>query len=131
MDPVQQQLEALKLLKDWSVWMVTVETAAIAFLGAVAGRVVKSTTVWFPVTIVSFAVSIVFAAWVLSGIPSVAQQIDGSSHLSIYKIYKSDLLPDFLTLNFVATIQHTFFVAGILGLAILIICHRLPPNTGQ
>jgi hypothetical protein len=26
-------LEALKLLKDWGVWMVTVQTAVIAFLG--------------------------------------------------------------------------------------------------
>jgi hypothetical protein len=125
LDPVIQQLEGLKLLKDWSIWMVTVETAAITFLGAAAGRVIDSETIFFPVAIVLFTASIVFAAWVLGGIPSVAQRLDGSGNLFHYKIYRIGWLADRIKLNALTAIQHTLFIFGIICLAVLIIWYRV------
>ena len=69
MDSKALRVEALKLVKDWSVWMVAVQTALIAFIGvgAAAGMgILVNATNW---TVACFAVSIFFAAWVLSAIP--------------------------------------------------------------
>lgn len=127
MDYTSRQLEALKLLKDWSIWMVTVQVAAIAFLGTTARTLISRDGFAFPFTISCYALSIMMAAWVLSGIPSIVTRLDeakkGTTYLH-YKLYNIDWMPDRLTLNVVAIAQHFFFFMGIVGLAYLVISYR-------
>jgi hypothetical protein len=121
-------LEALKLLKDWSVWMVTVETAVLAFLGAASSifdlKAQAPAEPWFIGTVLCFSLSIIFAAWVLSGIPSVVQRIDDTTSLHKQKIYDISWLPDCVTLNCVAIVQHTLFALGLVGFAVLVMFFR-------
>lgn len=86
--PAQLRLEALKLLKDWSVWMVTFEIAGIGWLLA------KTESSSLPLdenfkklTIVAFAFSVAFAAWVLSGIVSLVQRVSSEQALNKAGIY--------------------------------------------
>ena len=62
-------VEAIKLIKDWGVWMVAVQTAVIAFLANTGVPAVKIPLYVAHVTICCFVVSILAAAWVLSAIP--------------------------------------------------------------
>jgi len=79
-------LESLKLLKDWSIWMVTVQTALLGFMGTMAKEFGVKSPRLFETTVYLFALSILFAAWVLSGIPSVARRIPQGLNFSEYKI---------------------------------------------
>ena len=82
--PKEQQMEAIKLLADWSKWLVTVETAgAVALFSLVNLRPGHFVTIWgFPVvpalTVVAvafFAHSALCAAKVLVSLPDIAQNL--------------------------------------------------------
>src|SRR5437762_1140998 len=73
-------LEALKLIKELSIWMVAVQTSALvaSWIGS-AEKLLSFRFLSFPVfffTSVCFAVSILTAAWVLSGIPYIVIRLD-------------------------------------------------------
>ena len=86
-------MEALKLLNDWSKWIVTLETGAIA--GILAW--LKSTSVsadgsvghlrlWeciLAFAVICFAISIYYAAQLLFSLPDIAEQLPDASEESI------------------------------------------------
>ena len=118
--PKAQRVEALKLVKDWSVRTVAVQTALIAFIGvgAAAGmRILANAANW---TVACFAVSISFAAWVLSAIPYTVVRFDES--LDIYHMNPSSApILCRVPLWLMATLQHVFFATGIRS-CICVIC---------
>jgi hypothetical protein len=130
MNTIDRKVEAAKLLKDWSVWMVTVQSGLIGFL---ANAVSKKSGIGLDpagvrLTVFFFSMSILFAAWVLGNLPSVVQRldVDESRHISDMRgfVFPFKLFPG---LGFLAALvgvpmwfyglwQHSFFFAGVLSL---------------
>jgi len=73
---------ALSALKDWSTWLVTIQTAVLAAVGYSLGKgallpidrnpLVRKLLV---ATFISLALSIFFATWALGAIPSILLRI--------------------------------------------------------
>ena len=116
--PKTLRVEALKLVKDWSVRTVAVQTALIAFIGVgAAAGILANAANW---TVACFAVSISFAAWVLSAIPYTVVRFDES--LDIYHMNPSSApILCRVPLWLMATLQHVFFATGIRS-CICVIC---------
>ena len=110
-----RRLEALKLLKDWSVWMVGVETALIGFLGTL--DVSKAALAWtsgdIRLILGWLGVSIVFAAWTLSAIPSLVQRKEQTSDLWRMPLYDLPLIRE-IPFGVITFIQHACFIVAIL-----------------
>ena len=112
MDSKALRVEALKLVKDWSVWMVPVQTALIAFIGvgAAAGmRILANAANW---TVAYFAVSIFCAAWLLSAIPYTVVRLGESLDIYHMNLSSAPILCR-VPLWLMATLQHVFFATGI------------------
>ena len=114
----QLAIESLKLLKDWSIWMVTVQTALLGFLGALPKLSIVVNKTLLRLTVALFTISILLAAWVLSSIPSVVRRIDNCFNYVDAKLYDINWLPAWLTLNCVAIFQHLAFAIGMIFFAI-------------
>jgi hypothetical protein len=87
----RQQMEAIRLLNDWSKWIVTLETAAIAgiltWLKPSSANQVRG---WMMVpdillasSAVCFAVSIYYAAQLLFSLPDIVEQLPHAPQGSI------------------------------------------------
>ena len=88
----KQQMEAIKLLNDWSKWIVTLETGAIAGILAwlkstsVAGQLPLwkiVPTLLLALGVICFAVSIYYAAQLLFSLPDIAEQLPDANEESI------------------------------------------------
>ncbi|HEX8422522.1 MAG TPA: hypothetical protein VF634_03880 [Pyrinomonadaceae bacterium] len=68
---------AFELLKDWSIWLVGVQTAVLGLVSFVAGKdgPFKLDEKWTRPAIFCFAGSIIVATWVLGELPTVALRI--------------------------------------------------------
>ena len=82
-------LEGLKLIADWAKWLITVETAAIAVIGAylkgnpvILPRLVKLVAT---VAVGSFVISMAAAALLLLSLPEIAQRLDGTTNIWLDK----------------------------------------------
>ena len=100
--PKEQQMEAIKLLADWSKWLVTVETAgAVALFSLVNLRPGHFVTLWgFPVVpaitviaVMFFAYSAHNAAKVLVSLPDITQNLHGKwrTEDDIYEMKDADM----------------------------------------
>jgi hypothetical protein len=110
-------VEALKLIKDWGVWMVAVQTAIIAFLAT--GMKAFAIPLWGAnLTIVFFGLSIIAAASLLSGIPYIMIRLDECENPNVYFmkiITKPSSLCDLKLWHWI-TAQHLLFLIGIVFL---------------
>ena len=79
-----RSLDAIKLMNDWSKWLVTVQTAAIAALGFLSRQadLEKLSTPWGKAAILAgvvstilFVVSIALASYLLLYLPSIAEEL--------------------------------------------------------
>ncbi len=107
------QMEALGFLKDWSIWLVSLQTAVIGLL-TVAGKDRMSRRGAMGV-VACFVVSIIAATFVLGGIPSIAQRVPKGSEANVY------LLPVFegWPILWVFTLaEHVFFMVGLVIFAV-------------
>jgi hypothetical protein len=118
---IDKDFESLKLLKDWSIWMIGVETAILGFLGVMKHTGWEMNSFLFALTLCVFGGSILCAAWVLSSIPSVTRRLDERLEYSRYKLYDYNWLPAWITLDRVAIAQHVLFGVGIILFVVLII----------
>jgi hypothetical protein len=118
MDNQQRAVEAVKLLKDWSAWMVASELAVIAFLGssyaskgAVLGQCITG-------VLVSFVVSIAAAAWLLGALPWIVVNLDNPEFQNPYQARLSSA-PGFNRVRvwMLGFVQHACFFLGIVFLA--------------
>jgi hypothetical protein len=95
----KQQMEAIKLLSDWSKWVVTIETAAIAGIFTwVTKPPLPKTVSWVwaigPNAILILAAgcfvgSIYYAAQLLFSLPDIVEQLSKEKEISINDM-KSD-----------------------------------------
>ena len=79
MSDTSNSLEAIKLISDWGKWLVTIETAAIAVIGAFFADnqtvVPELAKVLGTLAIGSFLISIAGAAILLLTLPEIAQNL--------------------------------------------------------
>jgi hypothetical protein len=79
MNDASNMLDALRFISDWAKWLITIETGALAVIGAIVNgrRVahVQSARLWASAAIISFVASIVSAAVLLISLPEIVQNI--------------------------------------------------------
>lgn len=114
------QIDALKLMGEWCKWLVTIETAAIAGIGAFlkldAGQVLTNGFRYSCATaVISFVVSIVLSAWLMVCLPTSIQDIQPGE-----KIWDRPAIVLWLHVPFwvVAYVQFGAFIVGIVAFAV-------------
>jgi hypothetical protein len=125
MEDKSSALEGLKLIADWAKWLITVETAAIAVIGAY----LKANPILLPKTVklvstaavCSFVISMAAAALLLLSLPEIAQRLDGITNIwltsdsIIGRVFGANI-------QTFATIESFFFGVGVVLMAALVIC---------
>ncbi|HXD31635.1 MAG TPA: hypothetical protein VN643_10985 [Pyrinomonadaceae bacterium] len=105
-------LTALDQLKDWSTWLVGIQTGALGLIAVIANP--KSTFTYggrgAKWTVVCLGLSTFFATWVLAAIPSITLRVKPTDN--IYSISVFEWLP--IPLWGFTAAQHWFTMAGIL-----------------
>ena len=116
------RLEALKLLREWAVWMVAVQTGLIGFLvSLLLENKIKLGSIYIKGTIVCFGLSIIFAALALSSIPSITQRLNFDKRgIYIIGIFDLPILRN-ITLGWISFFEHLGFLLGLLALIISLI----------
>ena len=117
-------LEALKFINDWSKWLITIETGAIAITGTLfsQGTVGKATILMKFLgisAIVSFVLSIISAAFLLWTLPEIAQNLRPGENIWLTE---DSVAGELLRMNTqrLAVIESIFFIIGILLFTIVI-----------
>ena len=100
--------------------MIGVETAILGFLSIIKklGGIVDTSLLG--ATIITFCISILCAAWVLSSIPSVTRRLGQNIKFTNAKLYDYECIPSWLTLDRMAISQHAFFFLGIFLFALVV-----------
>lgn len=100
-DNKSEQKEALKVLADWTKWLVTLETGAIGGTLAFAkghGGIADGTALIFAATtlvgILSICYSIFWAVYLVFGIPEIIEQLPASKESSINEMRSERLSHD-------------------------------------
>jgi len=101
----QRQVKSLDQLQEWSKWMVGIETVTLVFSTSTP---LKESAL-YPWIIIFGTLTILIAAWVLSGIPSVTRRVKKGVDLVNHKLYDIGWLSDRITLNNMAILQHILF----------------------
>jgi hypothetical protein len=126
-------LEALRLISDWAKWLITIETGAIATIGAmVKGGDVPSAQQRGLATaaVLCFVASICSAAVLLLSLPEVAQNLRPG--ISIWMTSDSVLNGVFgLDTQTLATFESLFFAAGIICFAAFMLSLLWSPASGR
>lgn len=124
MPATQDQIEGLKLISEWCKWLVTVETAAIAFIDT---SVVRQSAQLVPcvkfgcgVAVLSFVCSIVVAGGTFSAIPIAVQDMEAGQRILDRDIYLFKI-PVF-SLYIASHLLFGLFAAGIGAFAIAVLC---------
>jgi hypothetical protein len=96
----KQQMEAIKLLNDWSKWLITVETGGIVGIISIIKFdkfKTSSLPLWLTVvamllitTGMSFLFSIYFACMALFSLPDITQRLSDSPENSIFEMQDSE-----------------------------------------
>lgn len=116
-------MEAIKLISDWGKWLVTIETAAIAIIGALftADRSVSVLTkVFGTLAIGSFLLSIAAAAILLLTLPEIAQNLRANQNIWLTRDSVAGALLRMNTQGF-ALVESIFFGCGLTLLVSMII----------
>ena len=101
--------------KEWSAWIVAVQSALIGYLATGA----KPSNAWRELTVNlslgSFAVSILAAAWVLSALPYVLIRLREEKDPNIYFMNLSSApVLNLIPLWLMGAVQHWAFAVGLL-----------------
>jgi hypothetical protein len=111
------QTEGLKMISDWCKWIVTIETGAIALIGALITKggapLGNSARYGLISSVTFFIVSIVFACGILSALPASFVDIKPGEHVWDRGIYVGRI--HLWTLSTAAYFLSGFFILGILA----------------
>lgn len=109
----------ITLLKEWSIWLVGIQTSAIGLLSLTAGR--KGSypfeKKWLRLAIIAFTLSILTASWTLSSLPEIISRLP-SPNANFHDMRMFRLCP--LPLWVATSVQHWFFMAGIVFFALAV-----------
>jgi len=124
MDGTENIIEALKMVSDWSKWLVSIETFAIAILGGLFTKdnilLNKKARLYGTCAVLCFATSICFAAMLLLTLPDIVQTLRTSSNIWFTK---DSVVGSLIGLNTqdLAVIQSALFGIGVFFSAATII----------
>jgi len=117
-------LEAARLISDWGKWIVAIETAAIAIIGALfnSGRepVTDLAKVFGTLAIGCFLISIAAAALLLLTLPEIAQRLRPDENIWLTRDSVAGRLLGMNTQAF-ALVESFFFGCGLIALVGLIL----------
>ncbi|MBL9144266.1 MAG: hypothetical protein JNM99_11360 [Verrucomicrobiaceae bacterium] len=135
--------DALESLRNWALWLVTVETSAMAAIGlltksdldaswAFGQRLLGASAVWF------FGVSVFYFGWLLGGVPSIRQRLERNDgeHGEHVRLIENDIytrplfagLAPFRTLEYFASLCHYLGILGLILFAFFFITGLLAPK---
>ncbi len=130
-DDTSKALEGLKLISDWSKWLITIETGAIAIIGAIVNADSINTPylakIFATLSIICFLISVAGAAILLLSLPEIAQTLRSNTNIwmtrdsIIGRVFRMD------TQGF-ATIESFFFGIGMICFSALIIVTIWSPS---
>ena len=113
------RIEALKFLREWSVWMVAVQTGLTGLLVSLLlqGKI-KLGSIYIKGAVICFGFSIISATCVLGAIPSIVQRLN-LDRRGIYKIGIFDLpILRHLNLGWFSFFEHFGLLLGLLALIV-------------
>lgn len=114
--------EGAKLLKDMSVWMISVELAVIVFLFSDSQRGGANLGLLGRLVVVSFGLSVLFAAHLLSALPWIVLNLDSDEFKNFYQApISSAVFLNRLRVWYMAVSMHLFFVIGIVALMLRVV----------
>jgi hypothetical protein len=109
------QLESLKMLKDWSVWLIALQAALCAFLWnvlktfAAANWFEKSVFVaWF-----AFSLSLIIATVLVSRLPGQIESLANSPAEESVFSRRVSVAGVTIKLRTLLILEHTFFLLGV------------------
>ncbi|HTB12723.1 MAG TPA: hypothetical protein VK752_14175 [Bryobacteraceae bacterium] len=124
----RHQMEAIKLIQDWSKWVVTIETAATAGIFTVLKELSKlpesspvlracavASSLLLLGAVISFIVSIHYAGQLLFSLPGIVEQLPRAHEESINEMKDEYMNADILTYE---RRQFKLFVAGLAFVAV-------------
>jgi hypothetical protein len=141
MDKTQLQLEALKMIKDWSAWLVGIQTVICGFLWnalkenpILAASEIKDalnpsiTGIILHLGWLAFVISLLIAAFTLLRVPRLVETLkQGEDETESVFAMQADLWGRKLKMKTLAGTQFFFFLAGAaLTAAFVIISTRHP-----
>ena len=120
----KNDLEAIKLLKEWCTWLVAIETGVIAAIGTIDKQVIFSSRVYdgarilAGITIVVLAYSIFIAIHMLLALPAMVQRLPPPADKDIYSLTNPASHRELVT--FVKQLRWSSII-GLFGFALLMI----------
>lgn len=101
---ISKHEEAIKLQMEWSKWLVAIQAVALGYFKT-------QSTLPHQWASISFALSILFAAWVLGALPIIVQKLNGvTTTIGDMKAFGR------IKLWYLCGAQHLFFALGIVAL---------------
>ena len=124
MSDTSNALEGIRLISDWAKWLITIETAAIAVIGAAfkqdGVRPSSVSKVLATAAVVSFVISIAAAALLLLSLPEIAQSPRADINIWLTRDSVIGRVFGMNTQDF-ATTESFFFGVGVVSFAALIV----------
>ena len=117
-------LDALKFISDWAKWLVTLETASIAFIGSLFTSdnisLTNLSNIFGTTAIICFLISIVAAAILLLTLPEIAQYLRDDTNIWVTQDSVAGHLFRLNTQN-LAVAESFFFGLGMISSSALIV----------
>lgn len=128
---MQNHLKATDLLQDWAKWLVGLDSAAIAAIGAFTTRSGYELQTMSAATLACgacatflFLISLAFANWLLLALPGVVQRASEQSSEDIFA--QGTYGGGGHRVVFFARGQHVFFLGGIVAAVAFVIAPQYP-----
>lgn len=111
------RLAALRSLKEWSTWLVGLETVLVGFLvSLLSSQQLALGSPYLRGAIICFGFSIISATVLLAAVPSLTERLpaatDGVQRMPLVDVR----LLRRVTVGRTSAIQHLLFLAGLIGL---------------
>jgi len=120
-----ERIEGLKLLKDWSTGLVTIEGIAIGFIGTLLKSAPAANASWVAITsIVFFVLSIISASIILGVLPWLAlpnTPDETARKIDKNRVYEAPTIVFGSTVGFWCGCEGWLFVLGIIFFAIFVV----------
>jgi hypothetical protein len=124
MNDVTNTLEGLKLISSWAQWLITIQTAAIAVIGAGVKEkglaITGATKVFATGAIACFVASVAAAALLLLSLPEITQSLRPDTNIWLTR---DSVIGRVFGMNTegLATVESFFFGLGVVCFAGLIV----------
>jgi len=114
----QLQLEALKMIQEFSMWMMIVEAGLLATYSRwITTDVIRPSSLIKFTTLIGFGGALFFASLRIGFLSDIAQRLGSKDFISDMSISHVGLLEN-IPLSYLGVPQHILFFLGLLGFAL-------------